>query len=124
MTQLIVNGLVLPQTSNDKYSCWEEQLAVSVTMASGRQVTELRGKVYRIQWSYDYLGAILTNAILSALRSGQPLMVDFLPDNGTELLTSSFWVSEIQNPTFAFAHNGDPLWHNIGFSLREVNPHD
>lgn len=30
MTQLIVGGVILPQTSNDKYQCYPEELATTV----------------------------------------------------------------------------------------------
>jgi len=124
MTQLIIGGITLPQTSGDKYSCWEEPLSVSVTMASGRQVSELRGKVYRVKWSYDYLPQDMMASLMAVLRSGQPVSANFLPLGSDELLTSTFWVSKVDNPAFAFSHDGSALWHDIGFELREVSPHD
>lgn len=123
MTQLIINGLVLPQTSRDKYSCYEEDLGSQLEMISGRLVTELRGKVQHITWSYDYLGDALCRPLLAVLRSGQPLAVAYLPDSGDQMASGIFVKTELTNPTFAFSRGGRAYWHNIAFSLREVSPH-
>lgn len=123
MTQLIINGLVLPQTSRDKYSCYEEPLGSQIEMISGRLVTELRGKVQIITWSYDYLGDALCRPLLAALRSWSPLQVSYLPDSGDQLVTSAFVKTALTNPTFAFSRGGRAYWHNIAFTLREVSPH-
>ena len=56
MTQLIVGGVYLPQTSGDKYQCYPGELNVTVEMISGRTVIESRGHVQMIVWSYDYMG--------------------------------------------------------------------
>ena len=56
MTQLIINGIYLPETSRDKYQCYPEELSVNVAMISGRTVREVRGHVQMISWSYDYMG--------------------------------------------------------------------
>lgn len=124
MTQLIINGLVLPQTSRDKYACYEEDLGTQIEMISGRMVTELRGKVQHIIWSYDYLGDALCRPLLATLRSGRSFPVQYLPDNGDALLSGVFLKTSLTNPTFAFSRNGRAFWHNIAFELREVSPHD
>lgn len=123
MTQLIINGLTLPQTSRDKYSCYEDDLGVQKEMGSGRMVTELRGKVQIIQWSYDYLGDELCRPLLAILRSGTSFPVSYLPDNSNELLTSTFLKTSLTPPTFAFSRSGRAYWHKIAFTLREVRPH-
>ena len=123
MTQLIINGQTLPNVSRDRYRCYEEVLGVNLEMASGRMVTELRGKVYRIEWSYDYLPSAAKDAILTALRGGN-VTVTFLPDVGTEVKTSTFLCTSITEPTLAFIRGGVAYWHNLGFSLREVRSHD
>lgn len=123
MTQLIIAGLVLPQTSRDKYSCYEEDLGSQVEMVSGRMVTELRSKVQIINWSYDYLGDELCRPLLNILRSGRSFQVSYLPDTSNELQTSVFLKTSLTNPTFAFARDGKAYWHNIAFTLREVSPH-
>lgn len=124
MTQLIVNGITLPQTSHDKYSCYPEVLEAQIEMISGRIVKEVRGHVWRISWRYDYMGDALMRPLLATLRSGGAVEVSFLPDTGAELLTGRFIVESLKNPTFAFAKNGKAYWHNIEFTLREVEPHD
>lgn len=123
MTQLIIAGLVLPQTSRDKYSSHEEDLVSQLEMISGRLTQELRGKVQVIEWSYDYLGDELCRPLLNILRSGGAFEVSYLPDNGSELVTSRFLKTSLTNPTFAFGRGGKAYWHNIAFTLREVSPH-
>lgn len=123
MTQLIINGLVLPQTSRDKYQCYAEPLGSQLEMISGRLVTELRGTVQRIVWSYDYLGDALCRPLLATLRSGRSFPVSYLPDDGDKLVDSIFLRTSLTNPTFAFSRGGKPYWHNIAFELREVSPH-
>lgn len=123
MTQLIVNGLVLPETSRDKYSCYEEDIGTQLEMISPRMVTELRGKVQVITWSIDYMGDDLMRPLLQTLRSGGSFEVSYLPDTGDTLLTSRFLKTSLINPTFAFSRGGKAYWHNIAFTLREVSAH-
>lgn len=123
MTQLIINGLTLPQVSRDRYSCYEDDLAVQQEMASGRMISELRGKIQIIQWSYDYLRDELCRPLLATLRSGTSFSVSYLPDNSDALQTSVFIKTALTPPTFAFGRDGKAYWHNIAFTLREVRPH-
>ncbi len=123
MTQLIINGLVLPETSRDRYSCYEQDIGTQLEMISPRLVTELRGKVQIISWSYDYLGDELCRPLLNVLRSGGSFPVSYLPDTGDTLVTSRFLKTQLTNPTFAFSRNGKAYWHNIAFTLREVSAH-
>lgn len=125
MTQLIINNSIyLPQTSRDKYQCYLSPLSTQLDMISGRRVSERRGLVYIITYSYDYMGNDLMRQLFEVLRSGQAFSVSFLPDGFDELSTSRFLCDSMTNPTFAFSRGGLPLWHNIGFTLREVMPHD
>lgn len=123
MTQLIINGIYLPETSRNKYSCATTLLGENVLMISGRVVTELRGKVQVISYAYDYMGNELCRKLLTQLRSGKPLTVAYLPDDADTLRVSEFVVQSVENPTFAFSKKGIPYWHNISFTLREVRPH-
>ena len=93
-------------------------------MISGRRVSEVRGNVQIIEWSYDYMGIELGNTVLNILRSGKPIQVAYLPDVGKELESGEFWVESMTPPSFAFSKGGTPYWHNIAFVLREVKPHD
>ena len=43
--QLIVNGVLLPTTTRDRYSCYPDELKEQITMISGRMVEEVRGTV-------------------------------------------------------------------------------
>lgn len=124
MVQLIVGGVVLPQTSNDKYSCYPETLATQVDMISGRRVQEIRGTVQRISYSYDTLDTDTWRSLASVLRSGSAISVQYLPDDSDTMASSDFLVESLESPTFGFSRSGKGVWHNISFVLREVRPHD
>lgn len=124
MTQLIINNTItLPYASMDKYAAWEEPLSVQLDMISGRRVVEQRGLVWRIRYQYDYMGNALMRQLLTALRGGGILNVQFLPDTGDTLLTSTFLRESMTEPTFAFGRDGKGYWHGVEFELREVSPH-
>ena len=124
MTQLILNGLYLPETSKDKYQCRPSELSVSLDMISGRRIKEIRGCVQVITYSYDYLGNDLCRQVLLVLRSGKPFPVTYLPDDSDTMQTGTFLLESLTPPTFAFSKDGTGLWHNLSFTLREVRPHD
>lgn len=124
MTQLIINGITLPEASGGKYTCYEGTLSEQLEMISGRMVTEVRGHVWNIEYAYDYMGNELTRQLLAALRSGTAMTVKYLPDNSDELEESTFLCEDLTPPTFAFSRSGKPFWHDIKFKLREVRPHD
>jgi hypothetical protein len=93
-------------------------------MISGRMVEELQGNVQKVEYSYDYMGDEKCKEVLAALRSPGAKVVAYLPDNGTELITSKFFVESITPPSLAFYKGNVPKWHNLAFVLREVKPHD
>ena len=111
--QLILNGILLPESSKDRFSCWEEDLSVQVDMISGRRVVETRGKIWKASYSFDYMGNEKLRQVLAVL-----------PDNSDEMVTSYFLLDSITQPTFAFSKGGVGLWHNLAFTLREEEPHD
>lgn len=124
MIQLVIEGTALPETSRDKYRCYPSELSREIDMISGRRVRELRGKVQKIEWSYDYMTDSEYKRLLALLRGGKALQVAYLPDDGAELLSGEFWVESIGNPAFAFSKGMKAYWHNVSFTLREVRPHD
>ena len=125
MTQLILaNNIYLPETSRDKYKCYPAQLGEQVDMISGRRVLEVRGQVQMIEYEYDYMGNELMRQVNSVLRSGQSFTVAYLQDGGDSLVVSTFLTESFPQPTFAFSRGGKPYWHNVAFTLREVQPHD
>lgn len=125
MTQLILaNSIYLPETSHDKYKCYPAQLGEQVDMISGRRVLEIRGQVQMIEYEYDYMGNELMRQVNSVLRSGQSFTVAYLPDGGDSLVVSTFLTESFPQPAFAFSRGGKPYWHNVAFTLREVQPHD
>ena len=122
--QLILNGILLQESSKDRFSCWEEDLSVQVDMISGRRVVETRGKIWKASYSFDYMGNEKLRQVLAVLRSGGPFLASVLPDNSDEMVSSYFLLDSITQPTFAFSKGGVGLWHNLAFTLREVEPHD
>lgn len=124
MTQLIVNGTTMPYSKAGGYACRSEVLSEAVTMISGRMVEEIRGEVYAIDYSIESMPMQTYQALVAALRTGGAISCQFLPDNGTELLTSSFICTARPQPVFFMDHIGTPVWKDVAFSLREVRPHD
>ena len=123
MTQLVINGTTMPYVKAGGYSCRSEVLSEAVTMISGRMVEELRGQVYVIDYAVESMTMATYQALVTALRSGGGITVQFLPDDATELQTGTFLCTARPAPTFFMDHNGTPVWKDIAFSLREVNPH-
>jgi hypothetical protein len=123
MTQLIINGTILPLVNHDKYKCYPQDLAEQIEMISGRVVQEVRGTVQIIEWSYDKMPDETYRSLLGGLRGGE-MTVTYLPDDSDTMQTSKFICTEYPAPTFAFARNGKALWHNVSFKLREARPHD
>lgn len=123
-TQLIIAGIYLPYTSGDKYKCYPEELGIETEMISGDVMTEVRGHVQIVEYAYDYMGDKLWRSLAAVLRSGGRFPASCLPDDSDEMMTSTFICRKLTNPSYAFARNGQALWHNISFTLREASPHD
>ena len=118
--QLIVNGVLLPTTTRDRYSCYPDELKEQITMISGRMVEEVRGTVQKISYSYDYMGNDLMRRLLTALRSRSDLSVQFLDPLSDSMQSASFRCTKQPTPQFAFSRDGVGLWNNIAFTLEEV----
>lgn len=123
-TQLIIDGVALPYVAHDRFCAYPDTLSRQVEMVSGRVVSEQRGKVWRVSYSCDYLDDAARNAVLAVLRSGEPFVASFLPDDGTEMVAATMRAESLIPPTFAFTSHGVVRWHNLSFELREVDPHD
>ena len=124
MTQLILNGIYLPEQSADRYSAHPVDLVVQLTMIAGNIVTESRGKVWQVTYQADYLPDALWRQIAPLVRSYSPMPVQFLPDNSDELVSDTMVVTALTNPTYAFAARGRAQWHGLAFTLRSVAPYD
>lgn len=120
MTQLIINGLVLPQTSNDKYKCYLSDLAEWERMINGRRVGEIRGQIAVIEYSYDKMADDKGHELLRYLRSGTNLDVSYLPSDSNNLRKGIFQCVKRDEPIFAFSKNGKAFWHNISFTLESA----
>lgn len=122
--QLIIGNVELPRRSNDQYACWEEQLSVQRDMISGRRVIEQRGKVWKTSYVSDYLEDGVLRPALAILRSGAPFIATVLPDNADETVTSTFVVESLTQPKLMAFDGATPIWHGLGFTLREERPHE
>lgn len=123
MTQLIIDGVTLPKSSNDNYRCYPSELATTLDMISGRRIKEVRGFVWKIEWGYDQLDDAVWRQLEKTLRGGGSFPVAFLPDNADAMSSGVFQVESLTPPSFGFAANGRAIWHNLAFTLREVKPH-
>lgn len=122
--QLIVNHVLCPTTTRDRYSCYPESLRELLTMCDGTMAEEVVGTVQRITYSYDKMDDGTYRQLLAAIRGGGVKTVSYLADDSDELKTGEFLVDSITQPTLQFYLGGQPRWHNISFTLREVAPHD
>ena len=117
--------VTLPRTTNDKYECYSEEVGSQLVMISGRVVWETRGHIQKIHYQYDCMGNMLWREIAAFLRSSRAFTVQYLPDDGDDMLTGQFICESLTPPKFAFiGEDGTRYWHNIEFTLREVSPHD
>lgn len=122
--QLIINDVRCPTTTRDRYQSYPQTLKETPAMADGTMTEEVVGIVQRISYVYDKMDDATYKALLTALRGGGVKTVSYLPDDGsTELVTSRFLVESITQPTLQFYLDGVPRWHNVGFTLREAEPH-
>ena len=124
--QLILDGILLPEASGDKFSCWEETLTRQVSMVTGRVVLESlepEPRIWRASYTFDYMGNEKLRQVLEVLRRGAPFPASVLPDNQDELVSSIFICESLTNPSYAFSANGVGLWHNLAFTIREEEPH-
>lgn len=125
MDQIILEGWKLPEVSRDNYYCYEAPNTVQVFMITQRVALEDRGgKIWRVGYTYDYMGNELMRRALAVLRSGAPFIAQVLPDNQDELVTSRFVVDTLDKPKMAFSRKDKAYWHRLSFTLREERPHD
>ena len=120
---LIVNDILAPEADFDGYRAWEDTLREQIPMISGRMVEEVRGKVWRIDYASGQMRDTTVKQLLAALRAKGSKTVAFLPDNGDELIPSTFLVESLTPPVLAFFDGTEPVWTGLSFSLREVKPH-
>ena len=107
--QLLLDGVLLPEASGDKFSCWEETLTRQVSMVTGRVVLESlepEPRIWRASYTFDYMGNEKLRQVLEVLRRGAPFPASVLPDNRVELVSSIFICESLTNPSYAFSANG------------------
>ena len=84
MTQLIINSVVLPKTSGDKYRCYPTKLTEQLEMISGRVVTEIRGTVQVIRYAYRMPDVPEYNFAYKAACGSNPPADGMLPDSSAD----------------------------------------
>lgn len=132
MTQLILDGVVLPESQKGGYTVEKTSLDVEVQMVTGRIVRELRGKVWTVKYQYGYFDDETKNRVIAACEKGQttPITCGFLPqESNGELIYSNFFVTNFKRPKFAWSRNASsgkivPVWGDFNIELREVAPSD
>ena len=122
--QLSFTDLTLPETKGRRYFAYEDILKVQLQMASGRMVEEIRGKVWVIEYTYDTMTNEMLRELLAILRGAGGFQVAFLPDNSDEPITGTVLCTKQPKPAYAMDHQGEAVWTNVSFTLREVEPHD
>ena len=115
---LIVNDILVPEADFDGYRAWEDTLREQIPMISGRLVEEVGGKVWRIDYASGQMRDTTVKQLLAALRAKGSKTVAFLPDNGDELIPSTFLVESLTPPALAFFDGAEPVWTGLSFSLR------
>lgn len=120
---LIISGIYCPEPDFDGYRAYEDTLLEQIPMISGRLVEEVRGKVWRIDYTSGQMRDNTVKQLLAALRAKGSKPVTFLPDNSDDMKASTFLVESLTPPTLAFFDGTEPVWTGLAFTLREVKPH-
>lgn len=120
---LIINGIYCPEPDFDGYRAYEDVLREQVPMISGRLVEEIRGKVWRIDYTSGRIRDSIIKQLLEALRGNGSKAVTFLTDNSDDMASSTFLVASLTPPTLSFFDGSEPVWTGLSFTLREVKPH-
>lgn len=120
---LIISGIYCPEPDFDGYRAYEDVLREQVPMISGRLVEEIRGKVWRIDYTSGRIRDSIIKQLLEALRGNGSKAVTFLTDNSDDMASSTFLVESLTPPTLAFFDGSEPVWTGLSFTLREVKPH-
>lgn len=123
VNQLIIDDILFPTSTHDHYSAYEQVLTEVLEMADRSVVEEVSGKIWKVEYSYDYMGMGKLRECLRVLRSGGVHTVWFLPDDGDTLREARFLVETVSAPSLAFIRDETGRWHNLSFTLREVEPH-
>lgn len=131
MTQLIFDGIQLPESEKDGYCAWREELSVEKVMANSRLIKEIRGGVWRVRYQYGYFDTEMKNKVLAACEKAKrtPVACGFLvPNSDGTLKYSRFFLTSMSYPMFMWSRNAKgtptPMWADFSFELREVEPSD
>ena len=127
MTQLILDGFILPESKKGGYKCYKETMSQDVTMITGRMVREVKGSVWVVEYQYGFFNDADRARLMEICERGlrQPISCSFLPQDSNKTLTSSeFFVTAFNRPKFMWSRDDKPLWADFSVTLREVAPND
>lgn len=134
MLQLILDtggyAVALPESQKGGYTAYEDDLTVDLVMIPGNMVKEVRGTIWMINYQYGYLTDEMKNRVINACKKGrkEPILCSFLPPDGTDMITSEFFVTSFTFPKFMWSNTSGedtvPMWGDFSMTLREVDPHD
>lgn len=124
MTQLVIAGIELPETSRDQYSCYPAEKGKQLEMISGRTVFEIRGQVTMVEYAIDYIEDAMLRALLKVLRSRRPFLVRYLPDDDDTPSEATFFCKSLTPPKYLGSEGEVPIWHKLSFTLQSEYPID
>ena len=134
MTQLILDGIEMPESQKGGYKAWPEPLSVDVQMVSGRTVREVKGSVWKASYQYGYFTDEMKEKVISACERGRRsgIYCGLLTPNSNTLYYSTFLVMGFTYPKFMWSRLVDgaegstpvPVWADFSVELQEVRPHD
>jgi|LSQX01.3.fsa_nt_gb hypothetical protein len=122
MTQLIIEGIALPEAPEGKYKSYPKSTSVTLDMISGRTVSEVGYRKTYIEYTSNILSNDLKNSILAVLRGDADIDVTHMPDGGTEMQRELFKCESITPPSSSFIVNGEQYWRGLSFVLKGVSP--
>lgn len=123
MTQLIIEGMAMPETLAEQYQCYPEELGEFITMIDGTLTFESRGEARVITYYYEYFDDTLRKWCLSNIKKGRELLVNYLdPEKGNDLQTGIFMCTDPPRPVYYFSVDDQVYWTKLKFTLREAVP--
>ena len=91
-----------------------EEVAKTVTMASGKTVKDITGYRTTVQASWDYVPAATVTALISLMRGGGFFFVEYPAPDG-----DASGMFEIDYPTLSVFQfkNGTAVWHGVTLKM-------
>lgn len=124
MTQLIINGMELPEalSNNDgAYKAKPVLVSKKQRMISGLQVEEIQGYNTEISYEYPYLDDESYKALIKSLTSKNPISVAYLDSYSLSMKSGLFVCTELPDPDYLLSDIDDKVyWTGIAFKLESL----